>query len=134
MRFTITGLIAPDAAAAIDQIANPFADVLGREINALHVSSAAELLVFSPIIMADSLGTVKDDSEYRPRQAAIVIFRNINHELWMGASAQERLTLYAGALSDGLGDIKLGVLSATELSIIRAAIDRAVSEIETSPS
>jgi hypothetical protein len=132
MRFTITGLISPDASAGIDRIANPFADALRLQIAEAKISCSVQLLVYSPIIMAASLGTVQNETEHRRRQSAIVIFRNIDHPSWMLASLKERLRLYAGALSDGLGDVSREVLSAADLGNLRAAIDGAALEVDAS--
>ncbi len=82
--------------------------------------------------MAASLGTVQNETEHRRRQSAIVIFRNIDHSSWMLASPEERLRLYAGALREGLGDVPREVMSAEELGKLRAAIDRAASEVDAS--
>jgi len=129
MRFAITGLIAPDASASIDQIANAFATALRLELGAAEMACGAKLLVYSPMIVPASLGNVQNESEYRRRQNAIVIFRNIDHAWWMRAPPKERLARYAGALSEGLGDVAEGVLSPSDVRTIRASIDRAAAEV-----
>jgi hypothetical protein len=130
MRFSITGLISLDASAVIDRIANPFADSLRPQIAKVEISCSASLLVYSPMIMASSLDTVDNDSQFRRRQSAIVIFRNVDHSLWMSASSKERLKLYPGALSEGLADLREGILSMDELCVLRAAIDCATAEVD----
>lgn len=129
MRFAISGLMSPDASARIDLIANPFAAALGSELATVELSCAAEVLIFAPIIIPASLGTVQNESKYRRRQRAIVISRNIDHAWWMLAQQKDRLTQYAQTLSDGLNDIDRGALSPTDVQTCRACIARATSEV-----
>jgi hypothetical protein len=131
MKFAITGFVAPDASNVLNQIANPFAEAFRYEIADLVLECSAGLMVFSPIIIPASLGSVANESSLKPRQSAIMISRNIDHETWLASDKSERLRLYAGALSNGLLDLAPKPLSFADLDVLRLAIQRAANEVIT---
>jgi hypothetical protein len=130
MNFSITGVVSEDVSTTINRTANAFADAFREQMAIAGLSCTAQLMVFSPVIMPVSLGTIKNESAYRPRQSALMISRNINHDSWMSADPRKRLRLYAEALSQGLGDVSQKVLSTEDLHVLRGAIARAASEAE----
>jgi hypothetical protein len=130
MRFAITGVVAEDVSATLDRVANPFADAFREQLATTTLTCKAGLLVYSPLIMPPSLPNVKNESAYRPRESGFMVCRNIAHQLWMSSTPKQRLRLYADALSAGLGELSQKALPASDLLAIRAAIDRATSEVE----
>jgi hypothetical protein len=78
--------------------------------------------------MPITLGQVEDSSEFRRRQYAIMISRNIVHDLWMSADSAGKRHLYADGLRAGIHSLNSAEVADGDVISMCGAMEIAVHD------
>ena len=127
MRVEKTAMTAEGMARGINEIAHSFVEELREQLAAVTLAAPVEELVFCAIILPSRLGSYPDKAYYRGAGKSLLVSRNISHDSWLCASAEERLELYVSALRQAVAEAKTRYLKADDRQVLLTAIDHAGS-------